>query len=152
MNAAQRDQAIGRRLARNGGARVLREAQLIPTSHERIARYRAERSHQSDFDTLSDAARTRKGLLYQSRLRRRPSVLATFAKAGVQPARAAAVVDSDAYSKLPRLPATGQQPSKSRKRAKRKAVAQLPDTDAPPFNDAPDPEEAPTDYADIRGR
>ncbi len=119
MNAAQRDQAIGRRVARNGGARILSEAQIIPTSHERIARYRAERAHQSDFDSLSEAARTRKGLLYQGRLRRRPSVLATFKKAGVQPARAAAVVDSDADSRSLRLPAAGQQPPTQRKRAKR---------------------------------
>ena len=120
MNAlTDRDQAIGRRLARNGASRLLREAEVVPTSHERIARYRAERAHQSDFDSLSEAARTRKGLLYQGRLRRRPSVLATFKKAGVQPARAAAVVDSDADSRSLRLPAAGQQPPTQRKRAKR---------------------------------
>lgn len=119
MNAAQRDQVIGRRLARNGASRLLREAEVVPTSHERIARFRAERSHQSDFDALTEAARTRKGLLYQRRLRHRPSVLATFKKAGVQPARTAAVVDSDAESRSPRLPATGQQPPTPRKRVKR---------------------------------
>ena len=148
MNAAQRDQVIGRRLARNGASRLLREAEVVPTSHERIARYRAERAHMDGFDTLSEAARTRKGLLYQRRLRRRPS---RFAIAGVQPARTAAVVDSAADSRSPQLPATGQQPSIPRKRAKRKPTAQAPDNDAPPFNDAPDPEEAPATYADIRG-
>ena len=120
MNAlTDRDQAIGRRLARNGASRLLREAEVVPTSHERIARYRAERAHQSDFDSLSEAARTRKGLLYQGRLRRRPSVLATFKKAGRQPARTAAVVDGGADSRSLRLPAAGQQPPTQRKRAKR---------------------------------
>ena len=40
-------------------------------------------------------------------------------EAGVQPARTAAVVDGGADSRSPRLPATGQQPSIPRKRAKR---------------------------------
>ena len=121
MNAAQRDQVIGRRLARNGASRVLREAEIVPTSRDRIARYRAEIAHRDDFDTLTEAARARTGLLYQRRLARRPSVFAPFAlcPAGVQPARTAAVVDSAADSRSPRLPATGQQPSIQRKRAKR---------------------------------
>ena len=118
-HSSARDQAWGRYYAKRRAARILREAEVVPTSHERIARFRAERSHQSDFDALTEAARTRKGLLYQRRLRRRPSVLATFKKSGVQPARTAAVVDGGADCRSPRLPATGQQPSISRKRAKR---------------------------------
>ena len=118
-HSGDRDRAWGRYYAKRRAARILREADVAPTSHERIARYRAERSHQSDFDALTEAARARTGLLYQRRLRRRPSVLATFKKAGVQPARAAAVVDSDADSRSLRLPAAGQQPPTQRKRAKR---------------------------------
>ncbi len=66
-----RDIATGRRLARAGGARLLREAAAAPSVRERIARYRSANADRDDFDVLADAARARRGLLFQRRLRKR---------------------------------------------------------------------------------